>query len=164
MITKWYETFGKPAAAVVSQQPKVSAASYVALNTPLKIGVKEAHYPKNHEGVVAAPDDQIIVYAWAGNYTEAIAYNTRNKTTGRIPKDLLDMTKTEAVQVDRLYMVTSDEQPASLDHVTWKAGDYIRVWDRKDGSYPRCTGLCFNLASGKIGQFSTMYYSLKPVD
>jgi hypothetical protein len=113
---------------------------------------------------VACRDDDVVVYAWAENCTEAVAYNTRNKTTGRIPKVLLDMSKIEPFNQDRLYMARLEERSTSVDHVSWEAGDYIRVWDRVNCSHSRCSGVCFNLASGQLGNFLTMSPSLELVD
>jgi hypothetical protein len=59
---------------------------------------------------------------------------------------------------------TSIERATSVGYVPWKAGDYIRVWDRVNGSHSRCSGFCFNSASGQIGKFSTVSPYLELVD
>lgn len=70
----------------------------------------------------------------------------------------------EAFEEDKLYMATADESSTSLGYVTWKAGDYIRVWNSEYGAHARSSGFCFNLASGQIGKFSTISYYLKLVE
>jgi hypothetical protein len=105
----------------------------------------------------------VIVYARIG--FQAIAYNIRNKTTGRISQDLLDMNKREEWKGDKLYRATSDGRPTDDCPVSWERGDHIRVWEREDDSHSRASGLCFNLASGQIGRFYTnASFSLKLID
>jgi hypothetical protein len=114
--------------------------------------------------MVANPGDQVVVFAWTNNRTEAIAYNLRNKTTGRIPADLLVKEDSKPFTDTKLCMPTSDESADSLGHVKWKAGDYIRVWDREDQSHARSIGFCFNLATGEIGKFHAICFSPKVID
>lgn len=128
------------------------------------MSVKADYYPGTRQGVVAHCGDDVVVYAWAEKNTEAVVYNTRNRTSGRISINLLGTSKTELIHQDKLYMATSDERAALVGHVSWKAGDYIRVWDRVNGSHSRCSGFCFNLASGQIGEFSTASSDLELVD
>jgi hypothetical protein len=112
---------------------------------------------------MAQRGDHVIVHAWTG--LEAIAYNTRNKTTGRVPQNLLNKHAQQECKEDKLYLDTSDGRPTIECPVSWKTGDYIRVWDREDDSNSRASGLCFNLASGHIGRFYTnASSSLKLVD
>jgi hypothetical protein len=164
MITELHKILGAHFAATSPQQSNSLSSIYELYNPPRKIRVKDSQIARSYHQIVAKRDDHIIVHAWAKNYTEAIAYNTRNKTTGRITMDLLDMSKTEAFEEDKLYMATSDERSTSLGHVTWKAGDCIRVWNREDSAHSRSSGFCFNLASGQVGKFSTMSFYLELID
>jgi hypothetical protein len=144
--------------------PPKSKLAIESCDPHYKMSVKVNYYPGTHKGVVAQRGDDVVVYAWAENRTEAVVYNTRNRTSGRIPTTLLATSKTELVHQDSLYMATLDERATSVCHVPWKAGDYIRVWNRVNGSHSRCSGFCFNVASGQIGKFSTMSPSLELVD
>lgn len=164
MITELHKNYGEQSTSSPPQQSKSTSLSYELYNPPRRIRMKDSHISRNHQKIVARRDDDVVVYAWANNCTEAIAYNTRNKTTGRVASDLLDMSNTEEFREDKLYLATSDEKSTALGHVTWNAGDYVRVWNRVDGSHSRSSGFCFNLASGKIGKFSTMSFYLQLVD
>jgi hypothetical protein len=155
------DTFQDRSAVKIPPKSKLAIES---CNPPNKMSVKMDYYPGTHQEVVAQCGDDVVVYAWAENRTEAVVYNTRNRTSGRIPITLLDTSKTELVHQNSLYMATLDERTASVVHVPWKAGDYIRVWGRANGDYSRCSGFCFNVASGQIGKFSTMSSSLELVD
>ena len=59
------------------------------LQPPLKLSITAEHVGANYRHLVANPSDYIIVYAWTNHQEMAIAYNTPNDTTGRIPTDLL---------------------------------------------------------------------------
>jgi hypothetical protein len=48
----------------------------------------------------------------------------------------------------------------SFNHVAWKAGDYVRVWNKSDGKHLRSSGLCFVMATGQIGKFSSNTFDL----
>jgi hypothetical protein len=144
--------------------PPKSKLAIESCNPPHKMSVKEYYCPGTYQGVVAQCGDDVVVYAWAENRSEAVVYNTRNRNSGRIPTTLLDTSKTELVHQDSLYMATSNERATLVGYVSWKAGDHIRVWDRVNGSHSRCSGFCFNLASGQIGKFSTVSPYLELVD
>lgn len=60
-------------------------------------------------------------------------------------------------------MVTSDVRYSNIETAGWTAGDYIRVWDKKDERYSRSIGLCFVLATGKIGKFNTSTNDLRAI-
>jgi hypothetical protein len=125
--------------------------------------VRTANVPGTLRGVVAREGDHVIVFAWAKDLHEAIAYNTRNKTTGHIPVMSLDGSKKELFPGSDLHMVAYDVPSKSVDGVALTAGDYIRVWDSRSlvGSK---AGVCFNLASGRIGKFETVWTALNLVD
>jgi hypothetical protein len=67
------------------------------------------------------------VYAWVANRTEAIAYNTRTKMTGRIPADRMETYLRQEYSENKLYKAEKDESPTSVNSVALKAGDYIWV-------------------------------------
>ena len=77
------------------------------------------------------------------------AYNPRNKMARRISVDFLEKGDSEAFTDTKLCMTTSSESPSSVGHVKWKAGDYTRMWNRKDKSHTVSKGLCFILATAE---------------
>jgi hypothetical protein len=163
MITELYKTLGEPPVPALRHQPTPALPSHFIETPPLKIPVKRDYTPRNDRGVIVRAGDHVIVYARIG--FEAIAYNTRNKTAGRISEELLDMSKQEEWKGDKLYLATSNGRPTDDCPVSWKKGDHIRVWERKDDSHSRANGFCFNLASGQIGRFNTdASFSLKLMD
>jgi hypothetical protein len=163
IITELHKTLGKHSTSALPKQPKPASFSYEIQSPPLKVLVNKDHTPRDHREVMARRGDYVIVYAWTG--FEAIAYNTRNKTTGRVSQTLLNNHAQEECKEDKLYLATSDGRTTIESPVSWKRGDYIRVWDREDDSNSRASGLCFNLASGQIGRFYTnASFSLKIVD
>jgi hypothetical protein len=84
---------------------------------------------------------------------------------GRVSQTLLNNHAQEECKEGKLYLATSDGRTTIESPVSWKRGDYIRVWDREDDSNSRASGLCFNLASGQIGRFYTnASFSLKMID
>jgi hypothetical protein len=157
-------TFSDRSTAVTQPQTKPPTLTHETLNPPLTISVKDGYLCKNYRHVVANSGDQVVVFAWTNNRTEAIAYNPRNKTTGQIPADLLENGDSKPFTDTKLCMTTSNETPNSLGHVRWKAGDYIRVWNREDKSHSRSDGFCFNLATGEIGKFNTTSFFLTVID
>ena len=161
-ITELYNTLGKRSVPVLQQQSKTTPFSYQIEDPPLKIPVKEDHTPRDDREVMARRGDNVIVYGWTG--FEAIAYNTRDKTTGRISRILLDTDRQEEVKVENLHLAMSDGCPTDEGPVSWKKGNYIRVWERKNDPHSQASGFCFNLASGQIGRFYTnSSFSLKLV-
>jgi hypothetical protein len=120
--------------------------------------------PSNQQQVLARCGDHIIVYAWFYSPTEAVAYNPSNKTTGRIPVTALDMSSDEPYDQGNLCLAKMDEREVSLGHITWKAGDYIKVWGRVNYINPRCAGFGFNIATKQIGKFSTYKEYLETVE
>lgn len=144
---------------VTQPQAKLTTPTHNILNPPLAISVRDAYLCGNYRHVVANAGDRVIVFAWTNNRTEAIAYNPRNKTAGRISVDLLDEGESEPFIDTTLCMTTSSESHSSFGHVVWKAGDYIRVWNREDKSHAVSEGFCFNLATGAIGRFHTTCFS-----
>ncbi|KAF2193570.1 hypothetical protein K469DRAFT_712347 [Zopfia rhizophila CBS 207.26] len=150
--------------AVTQAQMKPPTPIHETLNTPLTVSVKDGYLCENYRHVVANSGDQVVVFAWTKNHTEAIAYNPRNKTAGRIPADLLEKGDSKPFTNTKLCMTTSDERPNPLGLVKWKAGDYVRVWNREDKSHARSNGFCFNLATGEIGKFDTMSFFLQVID
>jgi hypothetical protein len=149
---------------VAQPQKKLATPTHDILNPPLTISVIDAYLCGNSAHVVANPSDRVIVFAWTNNRTEAIAYNPRNKTAGRIPVNLLDKGDSEPFTDTKLCMTTSDENAWSLGHVKWKAGDYIRVWNRENKSHAVSEGFCFNLATGGIGKFRVTCFSLRIIN
>jgi hypothetical protein len=133
---------------------KPPTPTHETLNPPLAIVVKHGYLCGNYQHIVADSGDRVVVFAWTNNRAEAMAYNPRNKTVGRIPADLVKNEVSEPFADTQLYMTTSNESPSSLSHVKWKAGEYVRVWNREN-HYANCEGLCFNVATGGIGKFHT---------
>ncbi|KAL1612076.1 hypothetical protein SLS60_000299 [Paraconiothyrium brasiliense] len=164
MITELHNALGNRSAAVPPRRSKPLTPSFEAQNPPLRMPVIQSQTPGDHNRVVARRGDQVVVYGWAEDYTEAIVFNTRNETTGRISGSFLDKSQKEVSDEDNLYLITIDEIQVALGHVKMKAGDYIRVWNREDGRNQRTTGLCFNMASGQIGKLFAWTSSLKLVN
>jgi hypothetical protein len=156
-----YSSFGNipvPTAAPVSTpavdfSPPQPKPSIIACNPPQRIRVLRDHIPGTHQEVVARCGDHIIVYAWSQDHTEAVAYNLMNKTAGRIPRVVLDMNSNEPSDQNTICLAKEDKCNVPVGYVSWKAGDYIRVWDRVRGFY--WNGFGFNMASGHIGKFTT---------
>jgi hypothetical protein len=150
-----------PAVNISPPKPK---PSIITCNSPRKIRVRTDHIPGTQQELFARRGHHVIVYAWVQNETEALAYNPTKKLVGRIPRAVLDMTSTGPSDQDKVCLATTDSGcfgPGEHE-VNWKAGDYIRVWERVDASWS--TGFCFNIASGQIGRFSALRSSLVPVE
>jgi len=81
------------------------------------------------------------VFAYAKNRAEVVAYNPRNQTAGRFPADHLANQNSTPFSESKLYMTKSD-LAKMFNHVAWKAGDYVRVWNKTDAKYTVCSGLC----------------------
>jgi hypothetical protein len=161
-ITELYNTLGKCSVPVLPQS-KPALFSYRMEDPPLKVLVKIDHTPREDREVMARRGDYVIVYGWIG--FEAIAYNTRNKTTGIISQPLLSMEKGKKYRENNLYRTTVDGRPSIEYPVSWKKGEYIRIVDREEDSHSYGSGVCFDLASGKIGRFYTdAAYTLKLAD
>jgi hypothetical protein len=150
-----------PAINISPPKPKLSVTT---CNPPRKIRVRTDHIPGTQQEALARCDDHVIVYAWIDNETEALAYNPTNKTAGRVPRAVLDMTSNEPSDQDKVCLAKEDSRSKTLGHITWKAGDYIRVWGRVEHSHCQCTGFGFNMASGQIGKFNTYWGGLEPVE
>jgi hypothetical protein len=180
MIRELYSSFGNipvpisaPAPAINVDPPKPKR-SINACNLPQKIRVVADHVPGTQQEVLARRDDYVIVYAWVENKTEkvswgedkteAVAYNLTNKTAGRIPRAVLEVYSSEPYDQDKMCLAQEDVRTLSLGHITWKAGDYIRVWGRVEHPRSQCTGFGFNVASGQIGKINTYSGGLKPVE
>lgn len=153
--------FPERSTVVTQPQTKLATPTHDILNPPLAISVKDAYLCGNYQHIVASSGDWVIVFAWTNNRTEAIAYNPRNKTAGRISVDLLEEGDSEPFTDTKICKTTSNESHSSLGHVKWKAGDYIRMWNREDKSHAVSEGVCFNLATGEIGRFHTTCFSLR---
>jgi hypothetical protein len=164
MLSDLTATFLHRSSTVTQSQKKTLTPIHESLNPPLMISVKDGYLCGNYRHIVANSDDQVVVFAWTNNHTEAIAYNPRNKTTGRIPADLLEEGDSKPFTDTKLYMPTSDEQHGSRGCIKWKEGDYVRVWNREDRSHARSDGFGYNLATGEIGKFNTTSFSLKVID
>lgn len=162
-ITELLNTLGKRSVTAPPQQSNPALPSYHMQDPPLKVPMKTKHTPRDDREVMAQRGDNVVVYGWTG--FEAISYNTRNKTTGRVSQTLLDMDKQEECKGGELYLATLDGRPTDECPVSWKKGNYIRIWNQEDESNSRASGFCFNLASGQIGRFYTnASFSLKLVD
>ncbi|KAK7177533.1 hypothetical protein PSPO01_16416 [Paraphaeosphaeria sporulosa] len=162
-ITELHNTLEKRSVPTLAQQSRHVLPFYQMEDPPLKIPVKKDYTPRDDREVMARRGDHVIVYGWIG--FEAIAYNARNKTTGTISRTLLNTDKDEEYKDSKLYRATQDGRSTIEYPVSWKNGDYIRVMERDTDSYSYASGICFNLASGQIGQFYTnVAYTLKLVD
>lgn len=149
---------------VAQPQTKPPTPTHETLNPPLAISVKDGYLCGNYQHIVANSGDRVVVFAWTNNRTEAIAYNPRNKTAGRISADLLEKGDSKPFTDTKLCMTSSNESPNAFGYVKWKAGDYIRVWNREDKSHSVSEGVCFNLTTGGIGKFHTTSFSLTLID
>jgi hypothetical protein len=159
LLSELMVTFPDRPTVVTQPKTKLPMPTHDILNPPLAICVKDAYLCGNYKHIAANSGDRVIVFAWTNNRTEAIAYNPRNKTAGRIPVDLLEKEGSEPFTDTKLCMATSNESSSSLGHVNWKAGDYIRTWNREDKSHAVSEGFCFNLATGGIGRFHATCFS-----
>jgi hypothetical protein len=161
MMRRMYDSFGDNFVANISPELE---SSVVVLNPPQNFRISADYIPGNQQEVFVRCNDHVIAYAWLSSYSEAAVYNPRNKTAGRIPRWLLGTSSPEKSNQGELYMTKADELGVSLGHVSWKAGDYIRVWGRMDNSDLSCTGFGFHIASGQIGKFSTSKDCLEPME
>jgi hypothetical protein len=122
------------------------------------------HVARTFRGVLANCGDSIVVFAYTDDKSEAIAYNQRNGTAGRLPANLVNEHMSQSFPGSKMYVATSDIGPMSPSLVGWKEGYYIRIWDRKNEKGAMCSGFCFVLATGRIGKFSASIYSLKALE
>jgi hypothetical protein len=174
-----YSSFGNVPAPTPALTPAVNInppkpkPTITACSLPQKIRVITDHFPGTQQEVLARRNDYVIVYAWVDNKTEeswwtdkpeAVAYNLTNKTAGRIPRAVLDMSSNEPYDQDKMCLAQEDSRIMILGHIIWKAGDYIRVWGRVEHPRSQCTGFGFNVASGQIGKINTYSGGLKPVE
>ena len=128
--------------STVTAAPKKTGNSTLEiLNTPLTIPVTKDNTPLNYEQVLADRGDHLVVFAYAKNRAEVVAYNPRNQTAGRFPADHLANQNSTPFSESKLYMTKSD-LAKMFNHVAWKAGDYVRVWNKTDAKYTVCSGLC----------------------
>lgn len=112
---------------VAQPQTKLATPIHDISNPPLAICVKNAYLCGNYKHIAANSGDRVIVFAWTSNRTEAIAYNPRNKTAGRISIDVLKKEDSEQFTDTTLYMTAPNESSSSLDNVNWRAGDCVRT-------------------------------------
>lgn len=149
--------------AVVPPPPtKRKTPGHINLDPPLSIRVKDAFLGKDYRHIVASLGDWVAVFAWTENRTKAIAYNPRNQTAGLIPIAFLELSNSKPFTDTKLYMTTSNsiafiagDDPVRI--VNWKAGDYIRVWNRVEKGNGYSMGLGFNMTNGGIGEFYTRF-------
>jgi hypothetical protein len=159
LLSELMVTFLDRPTVVTQPKTKLPMTTHDILNPPLAICVKDAYLCGNYKHIVANSGDRVIVFVWTNNRTEAIAYNPRNKTAGWISVDLLEKEDSEPFTDTKLCMTTSKESFSSLGHVNWKAGEYIRTWNREDKSHAVSEGFCFNLATGGMGRFHATCFS-----
>lgn len=164
LLSEMFAIFPDRPKAVLQPQMKPPTPTHETLNPPLAIAIKDRYLCGNYRHILANSGDQIVVFAWTSNRTEAIAYNSRNKTVGRVPTSLLEYGGSNPFTDTKLYMTKSDQSRDSLGHVKWKAGDYVRVWNREDKKHSQSAGFCFNIATGGIGKFDTTSFSLILID
>lgn len=130
---------------VTQPQTKPPTSDLELSNPPFTVSVEKAYIGNNHRHIVADPGDQVAVFAWNNNRTQAIAYNLRNKSSGCIPANHLQRVPSAPVTDAKLYMTKSALSPhGEVDHVKWNAGDHIWVWGRQDQSHSRTVGLCLS--------------------
>jgi hypothetical protein len=122
------------------------------------------HVARTYRGVLANCGDSIVVFAYTDDKSEAIGYNPRNGTAGRLPANLVNEHMSQSFPGSKMCVATSDTGTLSPSFVGWKEGDYIRIWDRKNEKGAMCSGFCFVLATGRIGKFTASIYSLKALD
>jgi hypothetical protein len=164
MMSSLMATFPHSPGVVAQSQTNPPTPITEILHPPLMVSIKTEYISKNYRHVVANPGDEVVVFAWTNNRTEATAYNSRNKTVGRIPADILDKEGSKPVTNTEICMATSDQKHVSLGHVKWKEGDYIRVWNKESRKHAMIHGIGFNLATGEIGEFDTSSFSLRVID
>jgi hypothetical protein len=123
--------------------------------------VKSAHIPRTYQGLVANCGDKIVVFGWNVLGTEAIAYNERIGRGGRLPADKLQTLDPQPFTKGSLCIAKDKQTSRSIDCIGWNAGDYIFVWDRKEGKNCTASGYGFNRASGAIGRFETTSFYLQ---
>lgn len=164
MLSELTATLPERPTTVIQPQTKLQTPTHETLHPPLVFSVHAGYLRGNYRHIVADSGDQVVVFAWTNNCIEAIAYNPRNKTAGRILGNLLDRRNSMPFTDTKLYITKSNESPDTLGHVKWKAGEYVRVWNREDKRNARCEGFCFNVATGGIGRFETGSSSLKLID
>jgi hypothetical protein len=134
------------------------------LHKPIKVSVKGDYVSRKFRGVLAECGDSVIIFAYATDKSDAVAYNLSNRTAGRLPARLFDYESSELFLDSTMYQAISDNRAASRTLVGWTEGDYNRVWNKENQKNARCSGFCFVLATGAIGRFSTTSFSLSPAN
>jgi hypothetical protein len=142
--------------------PKVLKSAFEILQPPQIMVVKEDPVSRTYKDLVATCGDELVVFGWAVCGTEAIAYNARIQRAGRFPADKLDMLDSKSFMGWKLC-IAKDKQISRpfVDCIGWSAGDYITVWDRKEGKHCIASGFGFNRATGAIGRFETSSFDLQ---
>ena len=127
---------------------------------PARYLVKEIYLGPDHHYLIADSGDYVIVHAWVAE--NAIAYNPRNQTTGRIPKSCLEEKGSQVETQPDIAIISSSSTPySSVGEVEWKAGDYLRIckWDNSHKS----EGIAFNLRTFEIGKFHCSVNDIKHI-
>jgi hypothetical protein len=142
--------------------PKVLESTLKILEPPQIMVVKENPVPRTYKELVADCGDELVVFGWTACRTQAIAYNARTQRAGRFPADKLDTRDSKSFVGWNLCIAQDKQIPRSIvDCIGWSAGDYIIVWDRKEGKHCMASGFGFNRATGAIGKFETTSFYLQ---
>jgi hypothetical protein len=141
--------------------PKVPKPTLEILQSPQIMVVEADFIPRTYQGLVAHCGDKIVVFGWTAHRTEAIAYNARIQRAGRLPADRLNMLDSEPFMGGNLCIAKDRQTSISIDCIGWSAGDYVFVWDRKEGRHCVADGFGFNRATGAIGRFETTSFHLQ---
>jgi hypothetical protein len=146
----------------LNQEPsKVPKPTFEILQPPQIMLVKESYIPRTYQGLVADCGDEVVVFAWAAHQTEAIAYNARIRRVGRLPAAILDTLDPAPFTKGNLCIAKDSKTSRPIDGIGWSAGDYIMVWDRKEGKDCFANGFGSNRATGAIGRFETSSFNLQ---
>jgi hypothetical protein len=123
--------------------------------------VKENPASRTYEELVVDCGDELVVFGWAVCRTKAIACNARVQRAGRSLVDKLDTLDSKSFMGWNLCIAKDEQTPRSIvDCIGWSAGDYIIVWDRKEGKHCMAGEFHFDRATGAIGKFETTSFDL----
>ncbi|KAF1964237.1 hypothetical protein BU23DRAFT_575851 [Bimuria novae-zelandiae CBS 107.79] len=129
---------------------KIPKPTLEILHPPQTMVVKEEYLPRTCRGLVVNCGDEVAVFGWADHRSEAIAYNTRIRRAGRLPAEMLSTFDSKPFEGGNLCIAKEQRISKSIDGIGWSAGDYIMVWDRKEGKHCAAEGFGFNRATGSM--------------
>jgi hypothetical protein len=136
-----------------AQPPKTSNTPKIeVLHTPQTFLASREYVGKNHYFLLAEPGDRVVVHAWVDG-KDAVGFNERNFSAGRIPSNFLGEKVPNSEDKFESFVANGpNTHTLSSGRLDFVLGDRIRVcmWISKK------SGVGFNLAAGKIGKFTLL--------